>query len=287
MSTFLNTDTVARVAAKLVAADLGLGALVYRDVEAAFGGGSGATVKVRVPGAVAASTRAVGSTSVLTNTSLTEQAIDVSLTEEAYVSLVLNRADMTLNIEDFSKQVLAPATRGIVRHAEKAVATAINGTTADVGITYAAANPRSAVIAARKKLRDNGVSADSQLFALAGTGIYADMLDADVIDNGKVAGLPITENSRMGEGDLFVFVKEAFALAVRAPVAPEGAGFAATVQENGFAISVVQAFDGSIGHDKLILSSYLGASAMPLAVDDEAGTVTLTPGAGVVRITAA
>ena len=28
--------------------------------------------------------------------------------------------------KDFSKQVLAPATRGIVRHAEKAVATAIN-----------------------------------------------------------------------------------------------------------------------------------------------------------------
>ena len=59
MNTFITPENVAELAAKLVSADLNLAGRISRDVEANFTSGSGSTVRIRVPGAVASQTRSL------------------------------------------------------------------------------------------------------------------------------------------------------------------------------------------------------------------------------------
>ncbi|KTR04359.1 hypothetical protein [Curtobacterium luteum] len=58
-NTLLTPDNIAGTAAELVGKGLGLAALLHRDLEAEFNLGSGDTVKIRVPGAIAAQTRGI------------------------------------------------------------------------------------------------------------------------------------------------------------------------------------------------------------------------------------
>jgi len=287
-NTLLTAEKIARTAAAIAGQDLGLGALVHRDLAAEFGGGSGATVKVRVPGAVKTNTRTPYSMDTLVTSAVVEQSIDVTLTEEAYNVVPLARGDLDLSIENHAAQVLRPQSQSVAKHAEKAIATAMSATTASTTITYDPAKPATAVVQARRVLRTNGVDANTPLLAVAGARVYADLLLAEAFDESgeKVHGVAVHENSRIAEDDLLVFVRDAFVLAVRGPVAPEGAPVSYSVSEEGFALTYVRAFDPSIGVDKSIVSAFIGAQAMPLAVDREDGTVDLVEGGGAVRVVA-
>jgi hypothetical protein len=287
-NTFLTPEDIAKTAAALVGADLGLAALISRDLEAGFTAGKGATVKVRIPGAIAAQTRGIfdKSTPIVLD-EIAEQSVDVTLTDNVYNAVALSAGDLDLEIEDFGRQVLAPQTRAIVRDVERRVAAALQATPADETITYAAATPAKAFTAARRVLRANGVSAETPLLAAVGANVYADLLDgpAGTFDaDGKVRGITVHENTRLDADEIVVFIRDAFALVVRAPMPPEGAAHAATVRTDGFALTHVRDYDGSVLADRSILQAFVGCQAMPLAVDQEDGTVDLVANGGAVRI---
>lgn len=288
-NSFATAEQVAATAAVLAGTDLGLGELVHRDVEKDYNAGGGDTVYVPVPGATEVHTRGVRSLDPLTGGAVIEQTIPVTLTEEVYSSVPISRGDETLDLTSYARQVLRPQTIGIVRHITAAVASAMSATPVAEGITYDPTKPRAAFIAARRTLRTNGVDADTPLLAVVGAGIYADLLTADALDEGgKVAGVSVHESTRLAEGELIVFVRNAFALAVRAPLPPEGAAYAASAKEEGMAVTVVRAFDATVGADRSIVSTFVGARAMPLPVANEAtGKVDLIDNGGAVRILAA
>ncbi len=283
-NSLLTPDKIASVAAALVGQDLGLAGLVYRDVERDFGDGSGDTVKIRVPGALASQTRGVRSLAPLVRGEIQEQYIDVTLTDEVYDQVPLARGTLDLDVVDFTKQVLVPQASAIVRHIERTVAAAMSATPETTGITYDTAAPAKTFTQIRKALRDNGVPADAPLLAAVGSGVYGDLLDAEALDNDTVRGFRVYESTRLASDEIVGFVEQAFALAVRAPIAPEGAPYSASVKENGFALTHVRAFDPTIGADTSLVSALVGARALPLAIDNEDGTVTLTPHAGAVRV---
>lgn len=279
----LTPDKIAAVAATLVGQDLGLAGLIHRDVEREFGDGSGDTVQIRVPGALASQTRGVRSLSPLVRGEIQEQHIDVVLTDEVYDQVPLSRGTLDLDVVDFTKQILVPQASAIVRHIERTVAAAMSATP-ETTITYDAAAPAKTFTQIRKALRDNGVGSETPLLAAVGSGVYGDLLDADALENDSVRGFRVYESTRLASYEIVGFVEQAFALAVRAPVAPEGAPYAASVKEGGFALTHVRAFDPTIGADTSLVSALVGCRAMPLAIDDEAGNVTLVPHAGAVRV---
>lgn len=287
---FLTSDHIARTATALVGQDLGLAALVARDLEADFTRGRGATVKVRVPGAVAAQTRGIyDKTTPVVTDEIAEQAIDVTLTDNLYNAVVLSAGDLDLDIEDFAAQVLVPQTRAIVRDVERRVAATMHATPATTSITYDLANPATAFTAARRILRANGVTAETPLLAAVGAEVYADLQDAPLgvrtFDaDGKVRGFQVIESTRLAASEAIFFVRDAFALVVRAPEAPEGVAYSASVSENGFALTHLRDYDASVLSDRSILQAFVGAQAMPLAVDNEDGTVSLIANGGAVRI---
>jgi hypothetical protein len=288
---FLTPENIARVAIALVGQDLNLAATIHRDYEADFAEGKGATVSVRVPGAVAAQTRGIfDKATPLVLDEIAEQNIPVTLTDHAYTAVALSDGDLSLSIEDFAKQVLAPQMGAIVKDVERRVAAAMKATPETAAITYAAATPARAFTAMRRTLRENGVSAETPLLAAVGSSVYADLLDgpAGTFDtDGKVRGFEVVESTRLAPTEVVGYVKNAFALVVRAPRVPEGASYGASVSEKGFALRVLRDYDSSVAADRSLVGAFVGVQAMPLAVDNEDGTVSLVANGGAVRVVTA
>ena len=95
---FYTAEQAARVGAALVGQDFVLAGLIARDFEADFGGGSGATVNVRVPGALPSRTRGIyDKTTAITMDEIAEQTIPVTLTEHAYSAVSLSEGDLDLD----------------------------------------------------------------------------------------------------------------------------------------------------------------------------------------------
>jgi hypothetical protein len=285
-NTFLTAENLARTAATIVGLDMNLSAHVYRDLEADFAAGKGNTIKVRVPGAVAAQSRSIYDTSTpLVNDELTEQFVDVVLSDHIYDSVTLSEGDLDLEIENYAAQVLRPQSSAIAKHIEKTVATAMSATPASAAILYSAAEPAKTFTQMRKALRDNGVSTDAKLVAAVGSGVFGDLLDADAIDDqGRVRGFLIVESTRLAADEIVAFVREAFALVVRAPQVPQGAPFGASVNEGGFALRYIRSFDSTVAADRSLVSSFVGVQSMPLAVDNEDGTISMVPNGGAIRV---
>lgn len=278
---------LARTAAALVGSDLKLAALVNRDLAADFStAGVGDTVKVAVPGAIATQTRGIGDTSTpLVSGDISEQTIDVTLSTHAYNDVVLSEQDLSLEIKDFTRQVLVPQADSIVKYAERTLASAMQATPEASGLAYDPASPASTFTQMRRELRSNGVPAEAKLMAAVGAGVYADLLDSEAIDdNGRVRGFEIHENTRLADDEIIGFIRDSFILIVRAPAVPAGASYGASVTEGGFALRHLQNYDSSVAVDRSLVSAFIGAQAMPLCVDNEDGTVSLVENGGCVRV---
>lgn len=288
----LTAEKIAQTAAALVGLDLNLAAKTYLDLAAEFGEGSTKTVRVRVPGAPAASTRGVHDvTTPLVSGAIIEQAIDVELTDHAYSNVVLSEGELDLDIVDFARQVLAPQAHAVSKYIEKAVATAMHQTPAATGITYDPKTPARAFTAARRMLRSNGLGVDAPLVAAVGAEVYADLLDAVETTagvtfgpDGKVRGFEVIESTRLDAHEAVFYTPTAFATVVRAPSVPSGAPFGASVKGDQFALRYIRSYDGNVAADRSLVSAFVGVRAMPLPVDREDGTVDLVEDGGAVRI---
>ncbi|GAA4193159.1 hypothetical protein GCM10022288_26490 [Gryllotalpicola kribbensis] len=284
---------IAAVAAALVGSDLNVANTFYKNVANDFFPGVGSTVSIRVPGAPAVGTKDAGDvTTTLTIGTLQENLIPVTLSTNAYSDIALSVADLSLNIENFASQVLVPQAEAVAKYVERTAVAALQAADADTTITYAEATPQAAFSAARTKLRANGVPAGATMYAAVAPDVYGALLDNNTTTQplfdaqGRVRGFNVIESNRLAAGELAFYVPEAFALVVRAPAIPDGAPFGASIVEpqTGFALSYIRAFNPSIGADISLVQALVGASALPLAHDDENGTVTLNPGAGVVHV---
>ena len=291
-NTILNADEIAAVAARLVGLDLGISKLFSSDVTADFGGGTGETIRVRVPGAVPSRERAANdTTTALAVDTISEQSVPVTLDTLAYSNVALSVADTELNLVDFTKQVLDPQSRSITRKVEAEAATALLATPATT-LAYTAATPAKLFTQIRKTLRDRGVDAEAKIVAVVGSSVYADILDAapgsGFDANGTtVRGIEIHESSRVPADNVIAFVREAFSLVVRAPEPPAGAPYAASIRAEGdspFALTHIQAFDVASGSDRSIVEALVAVVPMPQARDNEDGTVTLVPHGSAVRV---
>ncbi len=204
--------------------------------------------------------------------------------------MALSEGDLDLDLGSFARRVLEPQTTAVVKRVEREVALAMTSTPA-TELTYDPANPAKVFTAIRRQLRDNGVPAGVKLTAAVGSNVYADLMDGPTGSagttfdaDGKVRGFDVVESTRLGADEIVAFVKEAFALVVRAPQVPVGAPYGASVSEGGFALRHLRAYDTSTAVDRSLVSAFVGVSAMPLAIDNEDGTVTLKPHAGAVRV---
>jgi hypothetical protein len=293
MSTFYTPEGVAGLALALLEGDLVHGATVERRFQTDYRGGVGTSITIRKPSILAARERAVGATAAITADAVAEDTDSLTLTSQIYSAVDMPDADLTLNLEDFGRQVLAPQIASIARRIESKVVAEMQGLTQDGTLTaaYDSAKPSATLFAARKSLRDALVPVQG-LYAAVGTQVMVDLLSEDLIVKanesgsasalrdamvGKIAGMSVYESNGIAEDEIVVYSQSAFALALVAPKVPEGAGHGAGVSSNGFAMTAIRDYDPNTLQDRSVVSAFVGTKTFVLdtvALDDTTGTVT-------------
>lgn len=316
-NTFYNPTQVARTAVSLAVQDSYLGALVSRNFENDLlgGGGKNLTVNIKVPAALIARERGIDDVATaITLDSLTESTVGITLGTHAYSAVPLSEGDLSLHLESFATQVLAPQVAAVVDDIENTVATALLSAggfqtgeqDATTPVTYDAANPVPFFVELRRVLRNRGVPVTG-LNLVVGTQVYADLLNsAKLIDVsqsgataalregqvGRIQGFTVAESTRVGADDIVAFHSDAFTLAVRAPIVPAGVAFGAMEASNGYSLRYIRDYDASVLRDRSIVSTFAGVASMPLKKitrDYSAHTVAVTdvPGGAAIHITVA
>lgn len=292
-------NDVAAVAAAMVAEDAYLSALVSRNLEQDLlgGGGRGRTVNVRIPAALVARDRQINDKkSGIVVDELLEQTTSITLGTHAYSAVTLSEEDLHYKIDDFAARVLAPQTEAVADFVENAVVDALLSEPVNTDVRWDAANPTPTFTAIRKILRQRGVP-QTNLNLVVGTDVYAALLDAKAIEDasqsgstaalrdsnvGRIRGFQVVESTRIPDGDIIAFHRDAFTLAVRAPLVPQGAAFGATATGRGFPLRWLRDYDPRITSDLSVVSTFVGVAKMPLyKVERTYGT---TPSVDVVQV---
>lgn len=301
----------ASVAANLAAEDSTLAALVSRNFanDLMAGGKAGAPVEIKIPTTLVARSRDIDDvTNSIVMDTITERSTTINLDRaHDYSAIPLSEADMTLNLKDFSAQVLKPQAAAIVDSLEHKVrrtllAVAITDLSAE-GTFYDPANPVPYFTAIRKKLRQNGVPTNG-IQMVVGTEVYANLLDAEAITDasksgstaalreagvGRVRGFNVVESTEVPDTEILAFHRDAVTLATRAPVVPKGASFGATVSEKGYSLRYIRDYIADTTVDRSLLSTFSGVAILPTfkierQYDDTYtgdGGVTVDPATGV------
>lgn len=253
------------------------------DFAANFAGKRGSSVDVNIPTALFARSRNIDdTTNQIIIDSIGSATRSVTLDTLVYQAIGLSVKDMSLDLENFGEQVLAKQVAAVGRDIEARAVTAVkaipalNPATAG-SPTYDPAQPQKLFTALRKRLRDAGLPQNG-LVALVGTRVYADLINAKAIEDvsqsgsnaglrdaavGRVKGFNILESTELGEDEVAVYHNDTFQLVVRAPEAPKGAPFAASVAGRGFAMLHDMGFDTRYRQDVSVVSTIVGVIQLP------------------------
>lgn len=271
---FATSDVVARTAAGLLKAKLVLGRLVFRDAEADFVGGVGDTVRVRVPKVIEAQPF-TGSMSAITST-LNETTVQVELTTHAMNPVDLSAKDMTLNIESFAVQVLAPQVGGVAKLIEKTIAGVIQPVIDAGTLTFDPANPRDSITAAGQTLDEREVDAGSRVLVVSPAVKRALLMDPNLssVDHaGSPSALQDAIVGRLHGFDVYMtpyidgavaMSTEAFAAAIKAPNKPQSVNGASATDEDGqgYAMSWFMAFEAEARSERSVCEAFVGATVL-------------------------
>lgn len=111
-NTFKNTDLVVRDASCILGDNLVFANLSNRNHEQKFGLKVGSTIEIKVP-PVQTARDFIDDSSTVTDNAITESDVDLTLTEEPYVAHTLTTSEKTLDLDDFSVVVTAPAALAV------------------------------------------------------------------------------------------------------------------------------------------------------------------------------
>jgi hypothetical protein len=308
-NTFFTPQQVAAVALTLLQDDQLFASTFNRDYQDNFGAGKGATVNVRIPAALKA--RRLGGltpSGAISTDNLTETTTSVSLSDTTYSAVYLTDADLTLNIEDFSRQVVKPQMDGITADIEALALATLQTVTPTVTAgtpvagqmhAYDPTKPDAQFVEARKMLRDNGAPANG-LYAAVGTGIYADLVASNLLTPAlnagntdalydatvqRLRGFTVMESNELGDGEIIWYQGDAVTMAVVAPQIPQGATFGASMSGPNGAIRWIRDYDPTMLQDRSVFSAFLGAKVMPgQRVDRSGGTAVISSVPRIIRV---
>lgn len=255
----IKAEKVVRTALGLLERELVLPRLVWRNAGGSFVGASGDAITIRLPAYAVARKRALRSGDTRVKDDLAERSVTVTLTDDIYKVVQITDEELTLDIESFSSQVLAPNLAAIVRQLEDEVVDEI--TTATYSTNYEIAldesDPFATVVDARTLLNKARVPMSGRVLAV-GADVEAVILKDDNFRKadqaggtdalreatiGRVAGLPVVSVPSLPPDEAYAFHQTAFVLATQSVAIPNGAPWGASLSWEGYAIRAVQAID--------------------------------------------
>ena len=275
-NTILTPDIIAREALMVLRNNAVMANLVHRDYSEDFVGAVGDTITVRKPATFVANEYA-GSISVQ---DATETAVPVVMDKHLDVSFAVTAKQMTMDIADFSKQLLVPAMQAFADKVDKLLIALEAEATSRHPHAEGAIAPAD-LIAARKFLTENAAPLADRRFVVGATA-EADLLGNELFvsaekigDNGtalREASLGrkfgmdcyVDQNIAKAGGytPSIAFHKNAMALVTRPLALPQGAAKAAIVNYDGFGLRVVYGYDMNTKTDTISIDMLCGVKLL-------------------------
>lgn len=276
MSNFLKSTALRESVLAALSRMLTIAPTVWRDPGGSFRGAAGDTITIRVPAYTSANSRDMRSGDPRTRRGLFETAVPVTLGTNLYRDVVLSDEHQTLDIVDFSRQVMNPMLGGIARGIEDVL---LNDAVLDADYEYEVPvdeeSPYTAIVQARKHLNDGRVPDDGQRFLAVGSSVEAALLESPQFARadqsgtaqgfregviGRVAGFTTLSVPGIPPDEAYAYHRTAFALSTQAPVVPAGAPAGFTAVSDGFAIRLVQVLDSTTIENVVAADVFVGAS---------------------------
>lgn len=275
-NTILTPDIIAREALMVLRNNAVMANLVHRDYSEDFVGAVGDTITVRKPATFVANEYA-GYISVQ---DATETAVPVVMDKHLDVSFAVTAKQMTMDIADFSKQLLVPAMQAFADKVDKLLIALESEATSRHPHAEGAIAPAD-LIAARKFLTENAAPLADRRFVVGATA-EADLLGNELFvsaekigDNGtalREASLGrkfgmdcyVDQNIAKAGGytPSIAFHKNAMALVTRPLALPQGAAKAAIVNYDGFGLRVVYGYDMNTKTDTISIDMLCGVKLL-------------------------
>jgi hypothetical protein len=275
-NTILTPDIIAREALMVLRNNAVMANLVHRDYSSEFVAGVGDTITVRKPASFTA--KEFGGEIEVQDA--TENSVTVKMDKHLDVSFAVTSKQMTLDIEDFSKQLLVPAMQAFLNKIDGYLLALAKGVTNSVTATEDARND---VVDARAFLT-KGAAPLTDRNLVVGSDMEADLLKTDLFvsaekvgDNGtalreaslgRKLGLDcyVDQNADTAGIEGVAFHKNAFALVTRPLAAPSGAGKSAIVDYDGFGLRVVYDYDINNKTDVVSIDMLCGVATLDKAL---------------------
>ena len=249
-----------------------------------FAYAEGDVVNIKMDAYTSARRNALRSGAPRSRDKLAQRKVPVKLTTRLYKDIPVSDEEFTLDIVDFTKDVMGPCLRSLVRGWGEEAATLIGSPTNVAGpVTYEheidldEENPYRTLTRARKLLnlaqvpladRHLSVGADVEEFILnaanfqqnlASSGDASALRDAQA---GRVAGFNVGMQMELEPDEACAYHRSAFALANVAPKVPSGAPWGATETRNGLSMRAVQVLDPDTIQNILATEVWVGGVAI-------------------------
>lgn len=275
-NTILTPDIIAREALMVLRNNAVMARLVHRDYSDEFVGGVGDTITIRKPATFVAN-EFNGS---ITVQDATETSVPIKMDKHLDVSFAVTSKQMTMDIKDFSAQLLVPAMQAFADKVDKYLIALESGVTNRHSHASGVIAPAD-MIAARKFLTECAAPLADRRFVVGATA-EADLLGSDLFTNadkvgdngtalreaslGRKYGLDCYVDQNITKGDGYTpsiaFHKNAFALVTRPLALPQGAAKSATVSYDGFGLRVVYGYDIKTKTDTVSIDMLCGVAML-------------------------
>ena len=273
-NTLLTPQIIAKEALMVLRNNAVMANLVYRDYSNDFAA-VGDTITIRKPATFKAN-EFNGSIEVQ---DATESGVKVVMNKLLDVSFAVTSKEMTLDIADFSNQLIVPAMQAFADKIDSSILALESGITNRVNAT----NAKADIIAARKYLTTAAAPLADRRYVY-NSDTEADLLSTDLFVNAGAVGddgtalkeaslgrkfgmdFYVDQNipaaATQGKMEAMAFHKNAFALVTRPLALPQGAANAHIENYDGFALRVVYGYDMDKKTDTVSIDMLCGVAVL-------------------------
>lgn len=272
---FVKPELVAEIGVKQLQRKIVLPGLVWTNPLTDFGGSKNDTITVRVPAVTTANRRNLRDSDRSIQTSeLVEHSFGVTLDKWIYAALKLTDEQRTLDIRDYTRQVILPQVSAVAYELEDYVAELIEAAPYAETILIDPDDTVPAFITADQRLGEAFVPDDSRVLVV-GSAVAAALAkdknfrhadwSGDAANEalrqawvGRLAGMNVIRSLAITPDKAYVWHKTAFILAYRTPVVPEGASAGASFSANNVALRWMADYDYANLGDRTLLDVFTG-----------------------------